>query len=101
MTPTEIVLRCACGLTYDMAGWRRLPFVGVSDLGGERLELRNCQCGSTHSAEIPPDVSVCTGCGIRLGAGDVKVAAEAEPIFCERCARECGLIANYVRRSAA
>src|SRR5690349_609835 len=97
-----IIKVCSCGARYDHSQWLRLPFVGVNDAGdGFKLDLRNCSCHSTIAIELPEGVSVCSGCKRWLGTGDVKVAVEGEPIFCERCARDCGLIAIHVRRTAA
>jgi hypothetical protein len=43
---------CGCGRPYTRAGWDRLPFVGVQDDGVERIELRNCVCGSTIAVAL-------------------------------------------------
>ena len=45
---------CACGLSFDHAGWERLRLVGGMDADDPDkptliLELRNCSCGSTIS----------------------------------------------------
>jgi hypothetical protein len=53
-TTLPIVKTCSCGKRYTSAQWRRLPYVGVLDLGDEILEHRNCPCGST----IVRDVSI-------------------------------------------
>ena len=42
----------ACGCSYTADKWRALPLKGIIDdrrehADGERLELRNCTCGST------------------------------------------------------
>jgi hypothetical protein len=93
---------CSCTAHYDLAAWQRLPFVGIQAFDpNDRIDIRNCACRSSIAVDLPPGVSVCTGCGVWLGTGDVKVAAEGEPIFCVPCARACGLITSFVRRSAA
>lgn len=43
---------CACGAVHDAASWARLLFRGYMadreiNPDGERLELRDCTCGST------------------------------------------------------
>ena len=90
---------CSCGRHHDAAAWRGLPFVGVQAMGGERVELRNCQCRSTIAVELGPDESVCIGCGARLDA-ELKVCGEADGVFCPACAFACGLV-GMIRRSAA
>ncbi len=53
--------RCACGREHFVGEWSGLPLVGYlvtpEDEKGplERLELRNCPCGSTISIEVPPE----------------------------------------------
>jgi hypothetical protein len=45
---------CSCGRRHTQAQWGALPFVGVQETSdGERLELRNCSCGSTRALELP------------------------------------------------
>ena len=42
--------RCACGNQYTMAQWNMLRLVGHQDYdedGDNKLELRDCTCGST------------------------------------------------------
>ena len=51
-TPSRAVLKqCACGATYDEAGWEDLPLVGVvgdAAYGRESLfEIRQCACQSS------------------------------------------------------
>jgi len=49
---------CGCGREHDAASWSDLPLVGFMDLdadGDERLELRNCPCGSTVAVELPAE----------------------------------------------
>lgn len=54
----EIIKRCGCGRVHTREGWGDLDYVGVwhvpADETGpeERLELRNCPCGSTISIEV-------------------------------------------------
>ena len=43
----EIVKQCSCGIEYTAEGWAKLPCRGVLDDGVERLEIRNCSCGSS------------------------------------------------------
>jgi len=45
---------CSCGKRYSSGTWKLLPYVGVHDDGVERLELRNCVCGSTIAIELGP-----------------------------------------------
>jgi hypothetical protein len=59
--------RCLCGRAYDVETWTQLAKVGEIDNGrevGERMELRNCKCGSTlawelgkHALSFPPKPS--------------------------------------------
>ena len=54
------VVTCACGLYYSLAEWEALPLLGLMDHeedGDQRLELRNCACGSTCSRALPPPAS--------------------------------------------
>lgn len=56
--PSTAVKSCRCGRRWTALEWRGLPFVGVMDFGEEdepRLELRNCDCGSTLSRQIEED----------------------------------------------
>lgn len=47
---TDVVVRCACGVTYGMKAWDALDFVGIQDDGIDTLiEMRNCVCGSTRA----------------------------------------------------
>lgn len=53
--PVSPQKRCACGRQYDGDAWRALRLVGEIDNGrnvNERLELRNCLCGSTVACEL-------------------------------------------------
>jgi hypothetical protein len=43
----EIAAKCGCGRVYTRAEWEKLRFVGWQHDGEERIELRNCDCGST------------------------------------------------------
>ena len=43
---------CSCGATYSENEWRALPLVGTMGDEAERLELRNCVCGSTRARVI-------------------------------------------------
>ena len=38
---------CRCDKRYSAAEWKRLVYVGVMEDDVERIELRNCTCGST------------------------------------------------------
>ena len=43
--------------TYTQEEWEQLESMGVQDYeeeGDQRLELRNCTCGSTLSVVLPP-----------------------------------------------
>lgn len=44
---------CACGRSFTQAEWNALPICGgadgIIDDGVQRLELRQCPCGSTRS----------------------------------------------------
>ena len=46
----RIVAECSCGDEYLDSQFKALPFVGVMDVGEDRLEIRKCRCGSTVSA---------------------------------------------------
>lgn len=49
-----VVHTCACKRTFTQVAWDALPYVGeMGDEVGERIELRNCPCGSTRAVEIP------------------------------------------------
>jgi CheY-like chemotaxis protein len=53
--PPSSTKHCACGRSYDAATWAALPWVGEIDNGrevGERMELRDCPCGSTIAREL-------------------------------------------------
>lgn len=42
--------KCGCGKHFTMAQWNCLSLVGAQDYeedGDQKLELRNCPCGST------------------------------------------------------
>lgn len=43
---------CSCGAKYYAGEWTLLSFVGYMTDEVERLELRNCTCGSTLAVEI-------------------------------------------------
>jgi len=45
--------RCACGRSYSEAEWETLPYVGVQKIDDERLEIRNCVCGSSITVRLP------------------------------------------------
>lgn len=49
-----IVKKCACGRRYTAGTWKDLALVGVQDDGVERIELRNCACGSTIGVILGP-----------------------------------------------
>jgi len=55
----ECVKHCACGLSFDPTEWAALDYVGVSADEVQRLELRNCPCGSTLAVDLDtfPDVT--------------------------------------------
>jgi hypothetical protein len=46
---SRVVKTCACGLEYTREAWDKLAFVGMSGDSVERLEQRDCRCGSTIS----------------------------------------------------
>ena len=87
------VKRCGCGAVHSAEAWRRLPFVGISDLGGDRLELRNCPdpCGSTLAIDLAPDASVCMGCGLHL-VSETKIVGEQGGVHCHKCAVRAGIL---------
>jgi len=43
----RILKRCSCGIAYTAEGWSKLSCRGILDDGVERLEIRNCSCGSS------------------------------------------------------
>jgi hypothetical protein len=45
--PDPVVKVCACGEVFSASQWSALRYVGEQDDGVERIELRNCPCGST------------------------------------------------------
>ena len=45
---------CGCGKQYSSGEWKLLPYVGVHEDEVERLELRNCGCGSTLAIVLGP-----------------------------------------------
>lgn len=53
------VKACACGLQFSVDAWRALRLVGIQEIPAdahgpeERLELRDCPCGSTIAVELP------------------------------------------------
>lgn len=51
--PTPTIHTCSCGREFTEHAWNLLPYVGVMRDDVERLELRNCPCGSTRALEIP------------------------------------------------
>ena len=48
---------CGCGRAHDAAGWRALVVVGYCGASNgeasQRLELRQCPCGSTLAVDVP------------------------------------------------
>ena len=46
--------RCGCGREHDAAAWSALPLVGRQDDGVERIEIRNCACGSSIAIVLGP-----------------------------------------------
>lgn len=54
--PTDIVLNCGCGRTYNAIAFRELPKAGTGEQSfppvatdPDGIELRNCPCGSTRA----------------------------------------------------
>jgi hypothetical protein len=47
-----VVKTCGCGARYTAAEWGELQYVGVHDDWVERIELRNCRCGSTICVDL-------------------------------------------------
>lgn len=46
--------RCACGASYNAAGWADLKYKGrMRQKDAPTLELRDCVCGSTLAVEVP------------------------------------------------
>ncbi len=69
------MIECPCGKTHTEAEWLELSYVGeqpACDGEGTVLELRNCSCGSTISAEVNP--------GRTLVAAEKAKTAAAEPL---------------------
>lgn len=50
-----VVEPCGCGRTHDERAWSALQCIGYQDLGDPEVcgELRQCECGSTRSREVP------------------------------------------------
>lgn len=55
MPAEEILCTCACGRSYDAAGWAALSLCGYQQAEDpdELIELRGCLCGSHRAIEIP------------------------------------------------
>ena len=50
---SETVKVCSCGKPYTREQWNELKALPMWDMGLEyRLELRNCECGSTMGLEV-------------------------------------------------
>lgn len=51
MTAATLIFpkRCACGRVWWREAWMMLEYVGIMDDGVDRIELRQCACGSTIS----------------------------------------------------
>lgn len=49
--------RCSCGVAHDEASWSRLGMVGELDDGEERIEIRNCPCGSSIAILLGPSLA--------------------------------------------
>jgi hypothetical protein len=47
-----IIKTCACGAEYSLPRWKKLKLVGYHADDVERLELRNCTCGSTIAITV-------------------------------------------------
>lgn len=46
---------CACGRSFTLAAWLELRFLGINSVTGhERVEWRNCPCGSTLTRAVEP-----------------------------------------------
>lgn len=59
-TATEPVIKtCGCGLKYTPMRWKTLKLIGMPDDGHEKLELRNCACGSTIAVLIAVTCPTC------------------------------------------
>lgn len=55
--PGRLMVLCSCRRWID---WRAARFVGCQDDGIERLELRNCVCGSTRALVVAVDEAALT-----------------------------------------
>lgn len=49
--------RCRCGRAHDESAWKALPLVGEMGDEVERVELRDCPCGSTITIEIETEAA--------------------------------------------
>lgn len=50
----QVVKTCGCGRCYTATGWRNLRLVGEQDDGVDRIEIRQCTCGSTIAVALNP-----------------------------------------------
>lgn len=55
IAPTAVKV-CGCGMPYTAAGWNRLLLVGEMDDGVDRIEIRQCVCGSTIAVLLGPSL---------------------------------------------
>jgi len=50
---SKVVNVCSCGRFYTRDEWNSLELIGEMSDSEERVELRNCICGSTRSINLP------------------------------------------------
>jgi hypothetical protein len=51
--------RCACGRSYTLDQWRRLPICGLGQGldDAHPISHRHCRCGSTIAVTVDPDAN--------------------------------------------
>lgn len=91
------IKRCSCGKMYTHREWYSLPLCGVGGDEVEKLELRNCSCGSTIAVIIGGDVFDTYVAALRGSRAATRrlgrLRAEQEVPFTEMEWRQIGVFA--------
>ena len=58
--PTEIIIRCGCGIKYTAAGFLDMAYCGTQECPADPgeptvMEYRNCNCMSTRAVWLDDD----------------------------------------------